>query len=209
MIPKTKRSHAMSCTRNLWAALCLLLASAGAQALPTLSLDLDPLSAGHQDALSLTTPAQFRVDVVIEDVGAAQPLNAFELDLGFDAQVVQALSVTGSGFLLDPVFEVRLGIGPGNVDLALVTLGAAGASGDGVLASILFETVAPGTSPLDLFDVILSAPFGVRIPVAAVGDGVVRVSDTQPLPPPIPEPTAGLLFGVGGAVVARRVRRAR
>ena len=120
--------------------------------------------------------------------------------------VLQAVSVLDGGFLLAPVFQVQQQLGPGSVELAAVTLAAAGASGDGVLASILFETVGAGTSALDLNDVILSAPFGVEIPVAALNDGGVTVTRTTDPPAPIPEPSAALLCVAGSAVLSRRTR---
>ena len=52
------------------------------------------------------------VDIMVSDVDASAPLNAFSVNLLFDPSVLTAVSVVDGGFLLSPVFVVkeRLGI---------------------------------------------------------------------------------------------------
>ncbi len=190
-------------TRTLLLIPALVLAAGAARALPVVAVDLDPATTGVQDTLMVTDPAQFSVDIVISGVDAVTPLNAFELDLDFAPAVLRALSVSSGGFLLAPTIVVQNDVGTMSVGFAETTLLPAGASGEGVLASVLFETVGGGTSALDLNDVILSAPFGVRIPTADVQDGKVAVTGGGH--EPIPEPSAAALFALGSVLVAHRL----
>lgn len=182
----------------------VVLGAGVARGAPVVSVDVDPGTAGVQGALSIGTPSQFRIDIAIQGVEASQPLNAFEFDLDFDPQVTKAISVSDGGFLLNPVFQLQNNVGSLTVEFAEVSLVPGGAVGDGVLASILFETTGEGTSALDLNDVILSAPFGIPIPTAATRDGRVAVAVS-----PIPEPSAALLFLIGGTITGRAIVRHR
>ncbi len=190
-------------TRTLLLIPALALAAGTARALPVVAVDLDPATTGVQDTLTLAAPAQFSVDIVVSGVDPVTPLNAFELDLDFAPAVLRALSVSSGGFLRAPTIEVENDVGTTSVGFAEATLLPTGASGAGVLASVLFETVGGGTSALDLNDVILSAPFGVPIPTAAVRDGKVAVTGAGP--EPIPEPSAAALFALGSVLVAHRL----
>lgn len=176
----------------------VLLISTPAWALPVVSVDADPSMAGIQSVVEVPDGSSFDVDIVISGVEAGDPLNAFELDLLFDSSVLTATSVVDGGFLLDPVFQVQNIVGMVSVEFAEATLLPAGAVGSGVLATVSFDTAGLGTSVLDLENVKLSAPFGVRIPAAEVVDGsaVVEV---------IPEPGSTALFAMGALLVVSRV----
>lgn len=132
-------------------------------------------------------------------VSAADPVQSFDLQLQFDPTALNALSVSGGGFLLEPVITFEEVLGVSTVDFAQLSLGA-GASGDGVLASITFEALAEGESALTLPSVIVAGPFGVPIALAEIRGA--RVATTA-----IPEPGAALLFAVGVLVTRRTARR--
>ena len=183
-----------SCVAQPWlgrliglAGVACLLAAGPARALPVLAVDMDPGSPGIQATRSVALGSTVTIDLVAQDFTAIEPLQAFELDLDFAPAVLSASAMSVVGFLVTPVFEVERTIGVASVALAAATLGPSGASGTGVLVSITFEAFGPGTSPLDLRDVLLSAPFGEPID-ALVSDGSITV---------VPEPSALVLVCAG------------
>jgi len=176
-------------------ALVLLALAPAAIALPTVSVS---------SPMFVDAGTSFSVDIMISDVDPTEPLNGFELDVIFDGSVLTATSVVDGGFLLSPTFVVQNSIGAVSVEFAEVTLLPFGASGAGTLATITFDAILPGFSDLDLTNVILSAPFGIQIGVAAVVDGSVRVRDSVNA---IPEPSGMLLSAIGLLIVGVRVRR--
>jgi hypothetical protein len=196
--------RAMPPLRLLAAALVLLWA-APALAIPFVEVDTDPLAPGVQASRTVAPGESFDVDIVIT-VDALAPLNAFELDLLFDASVLSALAVADGGFLAAPRFVIEADVAAPDVNLAIFTLGPGAVTGFGVLGSIHFEAAAAGTSALALANVKLSGPFAGPIPALLV-DGSIEVR--EPGPQPVPEPRAALLFGLGFAFVARRLRRPR
>ncbi len=200
---------------RLLALLTTLVLPASAGALPLVAVDADPLTAGVQPSASVSQGASFDVDLFV-DLGA-EPLNGFQFTLEFDPTVLAALDVVDGGFLLDPVFEVEKQVGALSVSFAEATLLPAGATGSGVLATLSFEALAAGSSALDLVvsndpteTLILSAPFGAPIcgvpggRACDVSDGSITVVGDGSTP--IPEPRAALLFLLGFAIAALRLR---
>jgi hypothetical protein len=183
----------------------LLLFSSAASALPIVSVDADASGAGVQSSATVGT-GTIQIDIVISDVDPSQPLNAFELDLVFDPTVLDALSVVDGGFLASPVLVVQRNVGLVRVQFAEVSVGGGTASGGGTLATITFQTVAPGTSALDLQNVVLLEGPLQPISTQSVVDGSLTVGEK-----PIPEPgtMVGLAtFGIVGAML-RKGRRQR
>jgi hypothetical protein len=179
-------------------ALVTLLGFEQASAAPILSIDAAPGLAGTQTLGTTGLGDVFRIDVLASDIDAATPLNAFEFDLLFDPTVLVPIAVEIGGLLSSPVVIVQSELGQTAVAFAAATLGAAGASGAGLLASVSFQSAALGTSPLRLEEVLLSAPFGVRIGADRVDSAAVRV---------VPEPSTALLIGAGLILAARAQRR--
>lgn len=171
----------------------VLLIASKAAAIPMVSVDTDPSTAGVQSSLSILLGNPFSVDVGITGVEAGQPLNAYEFDLVFDPFILGATSVTSGGFLPAPAFVIESDTTSPDVNFAEFAL-VLSAVGDGVLASVSFNTLGLGTSSLDLTNVILasSIPPGTQIP-ATLSDGSVTVTSLQP----IPEPSTVLLLGAG------------
>jgi general secretion pathway protein D len=147
----------------------------------------------------------FSVDISISDV---TDLYAFQFDLGFDPQVINATGITEGPFLATggPTFFL-----PGTVDNASGTIAftadtlqgpIAGVSGDGLLAVATFEAFAPGSSELDLENLFFLDSTGGGISVT-IQSGEVSVLAT-PEPPSITLSWAGVL---GCLIAGTFVRR--
>lgn len=171
------------------AAALMLSAQVSAQ---TLTLVPSPASPQPGQTLSLAVVASGLSD-----------LYAWQFSLGFNPSVLQATTVTqGSYFgatttsfgfaalnnttgLVDTVYQSMFGPGPG-------------VSGSGTLATLNFNVLSVGTSPLVWSDVIFLNSLLGNISVQANNSSVTAV----------PEPTAALLFAAGlvgvGALQWRR-----
>ena len=119
-------------TGVLMVAALLLGRASMTSAIPIVSVDMDPGTAGIQSTFTLDLGNTLTVDLVIKDV-VAPGLNAFELDLMFDPTILDPTSVVSGGFLLAPSFVVQATLGVLDVMFAEVTLLPAGAIGGGVI----------------------------------------------------------------------------
>jgi len=122
----------------------------------------------------------FYVTVVVDDV---TNLGAFEFELTYDPGIVELQDVKEGPFLGSSGRRVEC-LPPrraeGSLDFSCVTLGATpdGPTGSGVLATLTFQPVGEGTSPLHLKQVILADPPANRLP-AQTEDASVAVGQTQ------------------------------
>lgn len=145
----------------------------------------------------------FSADVVIAEV---TDLFLFQFDLAFDPTILAATNLDEGAFL--PSGGATFFI-PGTIDNAAgsitftldTLLGPIpGVTGTGTLASVTFDALAFGTSPITLDNVLLLDSGG--FPIAFDKEvGVVSV---------VPEPATLLLFGsglAGAAVMRKRWRR--
>lgn len=156
-------------------------------------------------APSLPLGSSVMVDV---NVSGISDLYAFQFDIGFNPGVLSAASVTeGSVFSSVGVF-----FSPGIIDNAAGTITfigdslsgpGPGISIDGTLAQILFNAIGPGSSSIDLSNIILLDSNLNDITAGSVS-GSVNVAG-------VPEPRyLPLLLGVGvgiGFIVCRGRRR--
>ncbi|MGH7392263.1 MAG: hypothetical protein ACREM3_22815 [Candidatus Rokuibacteriota bacterium] len=149
------------------------------------------------------------VDVVVSDLGAgsAPSLGAFDLDVSFDPLILAPTSVTFGPFLGDEGLVEALTsftLLPGVVDLAEVSF-LLPAELDALqpasftLATLFFDTLGVGTSPLTFAQALLDDAFAVRLDLAP-DTGSVTVVATAPVPFP------GTLLLVGSGLVALALR---
>ena len=148
------------------------LAAPGAPAV----MRIDPASQ------SVGPGAAFSVTVMIKDV---INLGAFEFELTHSSTVLSATDVVTGSFLGSTgrsVFPVGPTYGTGSVNYGAFSLPppSDGPNGDGVLATIAFQTTFVGTSTLHLQNVTVTDPDGVEIPTSTE-DGEVTVG-TAPGP---------------------------
>lgn len=137
--------------------------------------------------------------------GAPPTLSSFDLDVSFDPSVLSFQSATfesalGTG---SDVLTSAAPIGPSSIDVAAASLLDsatldANQPGSFTLATLIFQAIAPGVSPLSIVDAILadtsSIPGGNQIFVDSFSAASVTVS-------PIPEPSALLVFAAGVLLV--------
>ncbi|GJL65048.1 MAG: hypothetical protein NPIRA05_00190 [Nitrospirales bacterium] len=163
----------------------------------SLSLDVDPSTAGIQSSRTVVIGNPVSVDVVVSDL--TDTLQGFEFDVDYNPSVLTATSVVSGGFLPTPLV-IENDVVPPDVNFAEVNLGVSTAMGNGVLTSMAFNTVGLGTSSLLLSDVILSGVTGpgniFEITPVTFEDGSITVDDGGDVAP-IPEPATVLLFGTG------------
>ncbi len=144
----------------------------------------------------------FSLDVAIRDV---TDLFAFQFDLGFDPTILAAMSLSEGPFLPSGGGTIFI---PGTIDNAAGAITSTGDSllglppgvtGSGTLASVTFDALAFGTSPVTLSNVIL-LDSGLSPIAFDTEAGAVNV---------VPEPATLLLFGSGLAGVAVMRKRGR
>jgi hypothetical protein len=179
----------------------------GAPAL-AVSLDFVPASqiAGVGQSLS--------VDVVVSGLGtgSAPSVGAFDLDVSFGPLIVSPTSIAFGPFLGDEGLGeavTSFAFSPGVVDLAGNSFLAPGEldalqPASFPLATLFFDTLGAGTSPLTLSQAFVDDAFAARLTVDTTS-GSVTVS--QPVSQPVPEPATVLLVGLGLAAWALRSGR--
>ncbi len=138
-------------------------------------------------AQTVSADANFTVDITVENV---TNLGSYEWQLAFDPALAGYVSVVNGPFLgstgrsvfcPSPILDV------GSVRFGCVTTGLLPPppSGSGVLSTVTFSALAPGTSLLDLVWVSLSDPLANDIPTQ-IFDGSVTI---EPAPTPTATPT--------------------
>lgn len=185
---RTPRRYAVACAAS--AVLLALPAAADTAALGT-SASPDPALVG----------GSVNVAVSVTDIAS---LYAWQFSLLFDPAVLQASSVAAGSFLsaAGPTLFV-----PGTIDNAAGRIGfmletiqgpAAGVSGSGTLASITFDVVGLGSSPLGFGNVVFLDGMLNDIPLQVNAGSVTAV----------PEPASLLLMALGVVgLLAARSRR--
>jgi hypothetical protein len=163
------------------------------RATPALAISLDFVPAAQT-----VLPGQLvTVDIVISGLGAGgtPSVGAFDLDVSFDATILSPLDVTFGPFLGDPSFFEALTsftFSPGVVDFAEVSLLSVAAldarqSASFILATLSFDTLAMGMSPLTFSQIIVDDAFGQKLDIDE-GSGKVNV---------VPEPGTLALLSTG------------
>jgi hypothetical protein len=122
---------------------------------------------------SIVNPGTVTIDVMVY---GAMDLASYEFNLAFDPDVLEATGVVDAGFLQGTVTPIGPSIDNvnGTINFAAFSTGATELpDGDGVLATITFDTVDYGESELDLFDLEVFADDTSEVPAAM--DGMVYV----------------------------------
>jgi adhesin HecA-like repeat protein len=152
-----------------------------------------PILSIEPPSLVVQLGKSFTLDVRISGVA---DLFAFQFDLAFNPLILTAESVDEGPFLpsggttafIAGTVDNMAGTITGTAD---TLIGAVpGVDGSGVLASVDFEALSVGTSPITLSDVIMLDSGLNDIPVSIVGGGVTVAA--------IPEPSAWLLLSAAG-----------
>ena len=184
--------------RLLWVGLVGVLLAPEARAV---SLALTPVSS----VAAVGGSVAIAVEIAGLGNGAPPTLSSFDLDVTFDPSVLSFQSATfgsalGTGF---DVFTSAGLDGTSAVNLAEASLLDsatldASQPGSFTLATLIFQAIVPGVSPLSIADAILadtsSIPGGNQIFVDSFGAASVTVA-------PIPEPSALLVFATGVLLV--------
>jgi hypothetical protein len=149
------------------------------------------------------------LDLTIADVTS---LFAYQLDITFDPAILRADAVSDRGFLTSGggisvfggVFPLAIDNTAGVITILDSLLGPAppetGVTGGGILATLSFRALAPGTTDVLLLNLILENAEGLPINAVLTGGQVTVV------PNPLPEPGAIVLLvaGVAGAIGRQR-----
>ncbi len=146
-----------------------------------------------QPSTKTVGPGQtFTLDVSI--TGAAD-LYAYQFDVGFDPSVLAANSVSEGAFLAGAGTTFFF---PGAIDNVGGTIAfnadsltgpVSGATGGGILATLSFTSIGPGSSSVGLFNVDAFDSFGEGIALTTSGSNIT-VSG-------VPEPSSAVLFAIG------------
>jgi general secretion pathway protein D len=154
----------------------------------------------------------FGLDILATDVS---DLFSFQFDLSFDPALLRATDVRegaflpsgGTTFFVPGVIDNNAGTITFTTDSLIGAI--PGVSGNGAIAEIEFQALAPGSSSVSFSNTILLNSGSSVLDAVAV-DGVVNISDAVT---PIPEPHSALLLtggiGVLLALAHRSHRRKR
>jgi len=124
---------------------------------PIQPVTAEPVAAGIAQ-ISVMAPAAelqaggppYTVPIAIAGVSR---LGTVALTLTYDPKVLRAVSVTQGSFMaqggLTPTFSPRIDEATGRIDIVVTRPGdQAGASGDGLLAGVVFEAIGPGATQI-------------------------------------------------------------
>ena len=176
-------------------AICLLsLAAARADTLAAVSIDPSstPVIVGN--------PVNLNVDI-----SNVSDLYAFQFDIGFDPTILSATNTTEGAFLPSGgatffVAGTIDNVGGTITDTADTLIGAVpGVGGDGVLATLQFQAIGNGTSPITLLNIILLDSNLDEIAFTST-DGSVTVT---------PEPRFMPVLLIGLLIAASRMLKSR
>jgi hypothetical protein len=129
--------------------------SAGAQ----VSVDIDPFRPATQSKLKAISGSSFAADIVVTGVDPARPIDVYQFTLSFDPTVLRAVSIVSGGFLFGggEVIILQKDVTSSDIKWAEGFIGLnSGASGSGILATVMFEVIGSGKSELGLSDVVLA-----------------------------------------------------
>ena len=174
---------------------------------------------GRSSSASVVAGQQFTLVVIVSGLSAGQAIGGFDLDLVFNPLLLAPDYVTFGDRLgtlnVDQITSALLS--SGRIDFAAVSLmdelSLLGLqSGPFMLAQMVFNALAPGSSAIDFDDLtapglLLSDQFGNAIAVTGGSGSIVRVTQIAEIAEP---PTVLLLMsGIVIAIGRRAVRKVR
>jgi Cohesin domain len=137
-----------------------------------LFVDADAFTPGIQSRHTVSVGSIFTIDIVVSGIDPATPLDVYQFTVGFDPNVVRPVNIVSSDFLGGGVL-IQSDITSSQISWAEGLIGKSGVSGDGILATVMFEAVGSGKSGFDLRDVVL-AGIGEDL-TGKVNNGVITV----------------------------------
>jgi Cohesin domain len=156
------------------------------------STSLSASAISVEPATLVVTPGQsFTLSVEISGI---TDLYGYQFDLGFNSSVLEATSVTEGAFLSTGGSTIFL---PGAIDNVggsitsnadILNGAVSGVNGSGDLLDVTFQALAPGSSSVQVFNLIALNSFGQGLTVTTAGS-TVSVST--------PEPGTGVLLATG------------
>lgn len=139
-----------------------------------------------QPADQTTVGPSVSVDVMIED---AINLGGYNIDIRWDEEVLSSVSITNGSFLGSTGRTVTCqppDVDPDRIRFECITSGPeTGPAGVGVLATIVFATVDPGQSEMEVHDAEITRVSGEMVK-AATESGSVTVKQPTPTSTPTP-----------------------
>jgi len=133
--------------------------------------------------LQVSPGEKFTVNITIYPEG--EEIFGAQYTLFFDNSLLQALSQNQGPFLGGNVMVNEIDNSNGKVNFSEYRIGSSGVTNPGVLATITFNATKPGTSSLNLSEVILSDPYSFEIADVLICDGTCNIG-TTPTPTPTP-----------------------
>jgi len=141
--------------------------------------------------LNVSPGEEFTVNITVDPDGVE--IGGVQYDLYFDPDLLNATSQTKGTFLSQDGVSTMImtnAIINGKAEYSELRKEVDyGVTTSGVLATITFKAIKPGTSSLSLSYVVLSNPVGEQIDVS-VNDGTCDIGTTTPTPSPTPTPTS-------------------
>jgi hypothetical protein len=195
--PLVFRSNAMNGWKKIAGAAALTLACAQAWAVPTLTFSTpsSPAAVG----------STVKVDVLIAGI---TDLAGYQFGVNFDNTLLHFDGVTTGNFLnggdTTSFGSSDFNDTDGTIDYVFDARKQSGVNGDGVLATLSFDTLTAGSAALSFLNVGFIDPDFNEIVVAAI-PGTLSIGATSA----VPEPASLALFGIGGAAAFLRRRGAR
>ena len=135
--------------------------------------------------LQVSPGEKFTVNITIYPEG--EEIFGAQYTLFFDNSLLQALSQNQGPFLGGNVMVNEIDNSNGKVNFSEYRIGSSGVTNPGVLATITFNATKPGTSSLNLSEVILSDPYSFEIADVLICDGTCNIGTT---PTPTHTPTS-------------------
>jgi hypothetical protein len=146
---------------------------------PSLAVPVISVEPSHQNVLQGDI---FTVNITVDPAG--DEIMGAQYDLHFNNMLLNATDQVSGTFLIHDGASTIVVTNEINNTIGLVGYGEMrmgvdyGVTDSGILATITFKAMEPGTSNLTLGNIIISDPLGVKIPDVLVNDGTVKINGT-------------------------------